>query len=107
MSKAEKRAFSLYVNRAGNSDDILYYNVFSEVNKRKAFDEEVILGAIPGLKRSQLPNIRASLYRHILKSLRHLYGRMDTYHVVESFDFTIKACITRVWISCRNARNWR
>lgn len=87
MSKAEKRAFSLYVNRAGNSDDILYYNVFSEVNKRKAFDEEVILGAIPGLKRSQLPNIRASLYRHILKSLRHLYGRMDTYHVVESFDF--------------------
>lgn len=87
MSKAEKRAFSLYVNRAGNSDEILYYQVFSEVNKRKSFDDEVILRVVPGLKRSQLPNIRASLYRHILKSLRHLYDRMDIYHVLESFDF--------------------
>lgn len=87
MSKAEKRAFSLYVNRAGNSDDILYYKVFAEINRRKAFDEEVILRAIPGLKRSQLPNIRASLYNHILKSLRHLYGRLDIYHVLELFDF--------------------
>ena len=87
MSRAEKRAFSLYVNRAGNPDEILYYQVFSEVNKRKAFDDDVIIRVVPGLKRSQLPNIRASLYRHILKSLRHLYGRMDVYHVVESFDF--------------------
>ena len=87
MTRAEKRAFSLYVNRAGNSEDILYYRVFSEVNKRKSFDDEVILRVIPSMKRSQLPNIRASLYRHILKSLRHLYDRMDIYHVVESFDF--------------------
>src|SRR5690606_2128210 len=87
MSKAEKRAFSLYVNRAGHSDDILYYKVFSEINKRKAFDEEVILRAIPDLKRSQLPNIRASLYNHLLKSLRHLYGKQEVYHVLESFDF--------------------
>ncbi len=87
MSKAEKRAFSLYVNRAGHSDEILYYKVFTEVNKRKSFDDEVILKAIPDLKRSQLPNIRASLYQHILKSLRHLYGKLDVYNVLESFDF--------------------
>lgn len=87
MSRAEKRAFSLYVNRSGSSDGLLYYKVFAEVNKRKSFDDAAILKAVDGLKLSQLPNIRASLYRHILKSLRHLYGRMDIYHVAESFDF--------------------
>src|SRR5699024_10687704 len=87
MSSAEKRAFSLYVNRYGHSEDVLYYRVFVEINKRTSFDESVILANVEGLKSSQLPNVRANLYRHILKSLRNLYGRLDLYHLVEQFDF--------------------
>lgn len=87
MSSAEKRAFSLYVNRYGHSEDVLYYRVFVEINKRKSFDEAVILANVEGLKESQLPNVRANLYRHILKSLRNLYGRLDLYNLVEQFDF--------------------
>ena len=87
MSKAEKRAFSLYVNRSGNPEELLYYKVFLEINKRKSFDDAVILDRVGGLKASQLPNVKANLYRHILKSLRHLYGKNDQYNLVEKFDY--------------------
>src|SRR5690625_1966976 len=102
MSSAEKRAFRLYVDRYGHTEDVLYYQVFVEINKRKSFDEEVVLENVEGLKRCHLPNVRASLYRHILKSLRNLYGRLDLYNLVEQF----RSEERRVGKECR-IRWWR
>ncbi len=88
MSKAEKRAFSIYVQRGStSSDNTYYYNVFMEINKRKKFDDEIMLKQIPGLKKSQLPNIRANLYKQILSCLRNLYSKKDYFSLLEGFDF--------------------
>lgn len=88
MSKAEKRAFSIYVQRGSNSaDNTFYYNVFMEINKRKRFDDDQLVKQIPGLKRSQLPNIRANLYNQILSCLRNLYSKKEVFGLLEGFDF--------------------
>lgn len=69
LSKSEKRQFKLYVGRLGVNTDAKFLALFNLLDKIKEYDEKVILGS--GIvKKTQLSNLKAHLYKQILVSLR-------------------------------------
>ncbi|NND08279.1 MAG: hypothetical protein HKN87_18020 [Saprospiraceae bacterium] len=72
LSKAEKRSFRLFVTRNQISEDILFLQLFDELSRSKKYDEEVVLEKIPGIKKRQLSNLKAHLYKQLLICLRLL-----------------------------------
>lgn len=69
LSKSEKRQFKLYVGRLGVNDDSKFLTLFNILDKLVVYDEAVILkkGIV---KKQQLSNLKAHLYKQILISLR-------------------------------------
>lgn len=78
LDKAEKRHFKLYVNRVQSKGDVKFVQLFDVLDKLKEYDEVQIF-KIPGIKKSQLPNLKRHLYKQILTSLRlvHLQKNVD------------------------------
>lgn len=72
LSRAEKRHFRLFVRRNQASDDILFLKLFDYLDKHKNYEEAQILAKIPAIKKQQLSNLKAHLYRQLLVSLRLL-----------------------------------
>lgn len=69
LSKSEKRQFKLYVGRLGVNTDAKFLALFNLLDKMKEYDEKVILDS--GIvKKTQLSNLKAHLYKQILVSLR-------------------------------------
>ncbi|WP_149275985.1 hypothetical protein [Pareuzebyella sediminis] len=69
LSKSEKRQFKLYVGRLGVNTDAKFLALFNLMDKMKKYDEKTILDS--GIvKKSQLSNLKAHLYKQILVSLR-------------------------------------
>ncbi len=69
LSKSEKRQFKLYVGRLGVNADAKFLALFNLMDKMKRYDEKVILSS--GIvKKTQLSNLKAHLYKQILVSLR-------------------------------------
>ncbi|MFT4790630.1 MAG: hypothetical protein ACI9KR_000236 [Arcticibacterium sp.] len=69
LSKSEKRQFKLYVGRLGVNTDAKFLALFNLLDRSKLYDEKHIL--ISGIvKKSQLSNLKAHLYKQILVSLR-------------------------------------
>ncbi len=69
LSKSEKRQFKLYVGRLGVNTDAKFLALFNLLDKMKAYNEKVILES--GIvKKTQLSNLKAHLYKQILVSLR-------------------------------------
>jgi hypothetical protein len=69
LSKSEKRQFKLYVGRLGVNTDAKFLALFNLLDKIKKYDEKTILGS--GIvKKAQLSNLKAHLYKQILVSLR-------------------------------------
>lgn len=69
LSTSEKRQFKLYVNRLGINVDAKFLLLFSELDKMKEYQEEVIIEKKISTKQ-QLSNLKAHLYKQILVSLR-------------------------------------
>ena len=69
LTKSEKRQFKLYVGRLGVNTDSKFLNLFTILDKLKVYDEAQIL-KFGIVKKSQLANIKAHLYRQILVSLK-------------------------------------
>ena len=69
MSKSEKRQFKLYVGRLDVNVDSKFLALFNLLDKLKEYDEDAILkkGIVTKM---QLSNLKAHLYKQILKSLR-------------------------------------
>ena len=69
LSKSEKRQFKLYVGRLGVNEDSKFLMLFNILEKLKVYDEVAILknGIV---KKQQLSNLKAHLYKQILISLR-------------------------------------
>ncbi|GGG46562.1 hypothetical protein GCM10011414_15260 [Croceivirga lutea] len=69
LSKSEKRQFKLYVGRLGVNADAKFLALFNLLDKLKKYDESQILqnGIV---KKAQLSNLKAHLYKQILISLR-------------------------------------
>ena len=72
LTRAEKRHFRLFVRRNQSSDDILFLQLFDVLDKSKDYDEDVILKKLPAIKKRQLSNLKAHLYKQLLVSLRLL-----------------------------------
>ena len=69
LTKSEKRQFKLYVGRLGVNTDSKFLNLFNILEKLSAYDEAAILKS--GIvKKQQLANVKAHLYKQILISLK-------------------------------------
>ena len=69
LSKSEKRQFKLYVGRLGVNTEAKFLALFNLLDKMKSYDEAAIL-ASGIVKKTQLSNLKAHLYKQILVSLR-------------------------------------
>ncbi|MFD1616004.1 hypothetical protein [Gelatiniphilus marinus] len=69
LSKSEKRQFKLYVGRLGVNEDSKFLMLFNILDKLSVYNEAAILkkGIV---KKQQLSNLKAHLYKQILISLR-------------------------------------
>ena len=72
MEKSEKRNFKLYVTRNSATEDLKIIQVFDALDKMTEYDEEYLLKKNPSVKKQQLSNIKAHLYKQLLASLRLL-----------------------------------
>ncbi len=73
LTKGEKRNFRLFAGRNSSSEGSHFFlQLFDVLDKKGGYDEASILKKIPAIKKSQLPNIKAHLYRQLLASLRLL-----------------------------------
>ncbi|MEC5142624.1 hypothetical protein [Chitinophaga sp. 212800010-3] len=77
LTKAEKRNFQLAFNKNNTKEDVLFIQLFNTLDKMKEYDEELILKKITDIKKQQLSNVKAHLYKHLLSSLRQLYKQKD------------------------------
>ena len=69
LSKSEKRQFKLYVGRLGVNADAKFLALFNLLDKMRMYNEKQILDS--GIvKKAQLSNLKAHLYKQILVSLR-------------------------------------
>lgn len=69
LSKSEKRQFKLYVGRLGGNTDAKFLALFNLLDKLNDYDEDIILKS-DIVKKQQLSNLKAHLYKQILVSLR-------------------------------------
>jgi hypothetical protein len=69
LSKSEKRQFKLYVGRLGVNTDSKFLALFNLLDKLAKYNEEEILKS-EIVKKAQLSNLKAHLYKQILISLR-------------------------------------
>jgi hypothetical protein len=70
LEKSEKRNFKLYVKRNSASTDLKVIQLFDALDRMDVYDEAQMLKKHKSIKKQQLPNLRALLYRQILSSLR-------------------------------------
>ncbi|HVB04098.1 MAG TPA: hypothetical protein VNE41_10330 [Chitinophagaceae bacterium] len=88
LSKAEKRHFQLSTRNKIRNKEMLYIRLFGMLDKMEVYDETTLIKKIPGIKKSQLPNLKAHLYRQLLSSLRGLYRLKDpVMELRELFDY--------------------
>ncbi|MEQ3663828.1 MULTISPECIES: hypothetical protein [unclassified Olleya] len=69
LTKSEKRQFKLYVGRLGVNSDSKFLNLFNLLDKASVYNENVILKS-GVVKKQQLANVKAHLYKQILISLK-------------------------------------
>ena len=53
LSKAEKRNFTLYVNRLTSNEDVKFLKLFEVLDKMNDFNEELIFKQLTGIRKSQ------------------------------------------------------
>jgi tetratricopeptide (TPR) repeat protein len=88
LTKTEKRQFRLWVNRNQANADVLFLQLFDFLDKQKKYDEELILKKNPGIKKRQISNLKAHLYKQLLVALRlqHRSANPDI-EIRERFDY--------------------
>ncbi len=55
-----------------SSSEAFFIKLFEVIDKQKRYNEADIIKRVPGIKKSQLHNLRSKLYREVLVSLRQL-----------------------------------
>jgi len=87
LSKSEKRQFKLYVGRLGGNSEANFLSLFNLLDKVSSYNDELILSKT-NIKKQQISNTKAHLYKQILVSLRfnpvHQNVRAQ---IREQFDF--------------------
>ncbi|WP_462221720.1 hypothetical protein [Ferruginibacter sp.] len=70
LGKSEKRNFKLYIKRNTSSEELKIVQLFDALDKMDDYDEAIILKKNKSIKKQQLSNLKAHLYKEILSSLR-------------------------------------
>jgi hypothetical protein len=70
MEKSEKRNFKLYTRRNSGTEELKTITLFDALDKMPLYDEQIIFKKAKGIKKQQLSNLKAGLYKQILGSLR-------------------------------------
>ena len=70
LEKSEKRNFKLYITRNSSSLDLKSIQLFDALDKMDEYDEAQLLNKNKNIRKAQLSNAKAHLYREILSSLR-------------------------------------
>jgi len=87
LSKSEKRQFKLYVGRLGVNEDSKFLTLFNILDKLPKYDEDFIIKK-DFVKKQQLSNLKAHLYKQILISLRLNPSRQNArIQIREQLDF--------------------
>ena len=77
LQKSEKRNFKLYATRNISNKDLKTLQLFDALDKMDQYDEDILLKKAPSIKKEQLSNIKAKLYKQILASLRLLESEQN------------------------------
>ncbi len=103
LQKSEKRNFKLYARRNSSSEDLKVVKLFDALDKMDTYDEALLLKKNKSIKKQQLPNLKAHLYRQILSSLRlikdtnnidiQLHEQMDLPAYCTIKGYTCKVCV--------------
>lgn len=72
LEKSEKRNFKLYATRNSAVESLKVVELFDALDKMQEYDETALLKRTTGIKKQQLSNLKAHLYKQILSSLRLL-----------------------------------
>src|SRR6186997_2370375 len=70
LEKSEKRNFKLFVKRNTSGGDLKFIQLFDALDGMKEYDEAALLKKNKSIRKQQLSNIKAHLYKQILASLR-------------------------------------
>ncbi|MFT3908229.1 MAG: hypothetical protein QM737_02290 [Ferruginibacter sp.] len=70
LEKSEKRNFKLYIQRSSGNKDLKIIELFDALDKLPAYDEQLLLKKLSSIKKPQLSNTKAHLYKQLLASLR-------------------------------------
>lgn len=72
LQKSEKRNFKLYITRNSGNKDLKIIELFDAIDKLLEYDEALLLKKLSSIKKPQLANVKAHLYKELLASLRLL-----------------------------------
>lgn len=88
LSKSEKRQFKLYAGRLGGNAEANFMALFNLLDKVTSYDDNLILKKT-NIKKQQISNTKAHLYKQILISLRFnpVHRNVRT-QIREQFDFS-------------------
>lgn len=70
LEKSEKRNFKLYIQRNSGNKDLKIIELFDALERMKEYDEQQLLKKLTSIKKPQLSNTKAHLYKQLLASLR-------------------------------------
>ncbi|MDO7851195.1 hypothetical protein [Hymenobacter convexus] len=88
LTRSEKRHFRLFTNRPGATEDLKFLQLFDALDAQETYDEAQVLAQVPALKRVQLANLKANLYRQLLASLRVYHaGQNPDIQLHEQLDY--------------------
>ncbi len=88
LTRSEKRHFRLFTNRQGSTEGLKFLQLFDALDAQESYDEAQILAQVPALKRVQLANLKANLYRQMLASLRVYHaGQNPDIQLHEQLDY--------------------
>ena len=82
LTQSEKRHFRLFANRQGSTEGLKFLQLFDALDAQEHYQEERTLAQVPALKRVQLANLKANLYKQLLGSLR-------LYHAGQNLDIQL------------------
>ncbi|SMB98705.1 hypothetical protein SAMN00120144_1743 [Hymenobacter roseosalivarius DSM 11622] len=80
LTRSEKRHFRLFTNRQGSNEGLKFLQLFDALDR---YDEERVLAEVPAIKKVQLANLKANLYKQMLASLR-------LYHMGQNLDIQLR-----------------
>ena len=87
LEKSEKRNFKLYATRNSSSDELKSVQLFDALDKMDDYDEAILLKKNESIKKQQLSNLKAHLYKQILSSLRLIDAESIDIQLHEQMDY--------------------